>query len=169
MRVAPLGAWHADDPEQAADSARRQAFVTHGHPEAAEGAVAVASAAALLARVAPAPARASVLTDVAAIAGPGRYGVAAAAEIGDVSPADAASLLGSRDQLRAADTVPFAVWAACGHPDDFEETFWTAVAGLGDRDTTRGMACRIVAARTGTTGIPDYWLTLVGLLRKVQL
>jgi len=170
MRVAPLGAWHADDPERAADLARQQALVTHGHREAAEGAVAVALAAALLARAAQAPPRVALLTDVAAYCRPGRVcdGVVAAAEIGDVSPADAAWLLGSGDQLSAADTVPFAVWAACGHPDDFEETFWTTVAGLGDRDTTCAMACGIVAARTGTAGIPDYWLTLVEPLRKVQ-
>ena len=171
MRVAPLGAWHADDPQRAADLARQQALVTHGHPEAAEGAVAVALAAALLARVAQAPRRAQLLSDVASYCRPGpvRDGVVAAAEIGDVSAADAAWLLGSGDQLSAADTVPFAVWAAGGHPDDFEETFWTTVAGLGDRDTTCAMACGIVAARTGTPGIPDSWLTIVEPLRKVQL
>jgi ADP-ribosylglycohydrolase len=170
MRVAPLGAWHADDPERAADLARRQAHVTHGHPDAAEGAVAVALAAALLAGAPQAPTRAVLLTDVAAHCRSGlvRDGVLAAAQLGDLPSAEAARLLGSGDQLSAADTVPFALWAASGHPDDFEETFWTTVAGLGDRDTTCAMACGIVAARTGTAGIPDYWLTLVEPLRTVR-
>jgi ADP-ribosylglycohydrolase len=49
MRVAPLGAWFADDPERAADEAERSAEVTHRHPEAIAGTRAVAAAAALVA------------------------------------------------------------------------------------------------------------------------
>ena len=169
MRVAPLGAWHADDPERAADLARRQAHVTHSHPDAAEGAVAVALAAALLTSKPVVPPRAQLLTEVAAHCRPGpvRERVLAAADLGDVSPTRAASELGSGDELSAVDTVPFALWAAAGHPEDFVETFWTTVAGLGDRDTTCAMACGIVGARTGTTGIPEHWLTLIEPLRKV--
>ncbi|MBO8190218.1 ADP-ribosylglycohydrolase family protein [Streptomyces oryzae] len=49
MRVAPLGAWFADDPERAAEEAERSATVTHRHPEAVAGTRAVAAAAALVA------------------------------------------------------------------------------------------------------------------------
>ncbi|WP_369199353.1 ADP-ribosylglycohydrolase family protein [Streptomyces sp. PU-14G] len=49
MRVAPLGAWFADDPDRAADEAARSAEVTHRHPEAVAGTRAVAAAAALVA------------------------------------------------------------------------------------------------------------------------
>ncbi|MER5822066.1 ADP-ribosylglycohydrolase family protein, partial [Streptomyces mirabilis] len=42
MRVAPLGAWFAVDPAEAAAQAGRSARVTHTHPEAVAGAVAVA-------------------------------------------------------------------------------------------------------------------------------
>ena len=45
MRVAPLGAWFADDVARAVDEARRSAEVTHMHPEGIAGAVAVAVAA----------------------------------------------------------------------------------------------------------------------------
>lgn len=50
MRVAPLGAYFADDVERVADMAERSAVVTHAHPEAAAGAIAVAVATAYAAR-----------------------------------------------------------------------------------------------------------------------
>jgi ADP-ribosylglycohydrolase len=46
MRVAPLGAFHAADHQRAALQAMASAEVTHAHPEAFLGAVAVAVAAA---------------------------------------------------------------------------------------------------------------------------
>ncbi|GAA2092028.1 ADP-ribosylglycohydrolase family protein [Streptomyces albiaxialis] len=49
MRVAPLGAWYADDPERAATEAESSAYVTHQHREAVAGARAVAAASSLLA------------------------------------------------------------------------------------------------------------------------
>ncbi len=46
MRVAPIGAYFADDLERAVEDAARSAVVTHAHPEASAGAIAVAVAAA---------------------------------------------------------------------------------------------------------------------------
>ncbi|MEU6807406.1 ADP-ribosylglycohydrolase family protein, partial [Streptomyces neyagawaensis] len=50
MRVAPLGAWHAADLDAVAEQAARQGVVSHHHPEAVAGAVAVALAAAYATR-----------------------------------------------------------------------------------------------------------------------
>src|SRR5262245_55330747 len=47
MRVAPIGAYFADDLDSAATHAEHSAVVTHSHPEAIAGAIAVAVAAAL--------------------------------------------------------------------------------------------------------------------------
>src|SRR6185369_481024 len=47
MRVAPLGAYFADDLERVVAEARASSCVTHVHPEGLAGAVAVALAAAL--------------------------------------------------------------------------------------------------------------------------
>src|SRR5262249_44943035 len=47
MRVAPLGAWFAEDLDTVVAEATRSAVVTHAHSEATAGAVAVAVAAAL--------------------------------------------------------------------------------------------------------------------------
>ncbi len=46
--AAPLGAWYADDIEQAVSQAESSAAVTHRHPDGVAGAVAVGAAAALL-------------------------------------------------------------------------------------------------------------------------
>jgi hypothetical protein len=32
------------------------------------------------------------------------------------------------------DTVPFALWSAACHLNDYEEALWATVSGLGDRD-----------------------------------
>jgi len=47
MRVAPIGAYFADDLDRVVEQARRSAVVTHAHPEGVAGAIAVAVAAAL--------------------------------------------------------------------------------------------------------------------------
>ncbi|WP_157531956.1 MULTISPECIES: ADP-ribosylglycohydrolase family protein [unclassified Kitasatospora] len=67
MRVAPLGAWFADDLDRVVEQARLSALVTHFNPEAVAGAVAVAVAAALAVRSrgGSAPERADFLAEVA--------------------------------------------------------------------------------------------------------
>lgn len=70
----------------------------------------------------------------------------------------AASLLGSGWRISAPDTVPFALWCAAGHLDDLPEALWQTVRGWGDRDTTCAIAGGVVAARTGTGGVPADWL-----------
>ncbi|MEV2275414.1 ADP-ribosylglycohydrolase family protein [Nocardiopsis sp. NPDC049922] len=162
MRVAPLGAYFADDLDRATREAARSAVVTHTHHEAVAGAVAVALAAALAVRGRgrPAPDRRSFLDRVAGGLEPSkvRSGLLRAARLAPgISPEHAAATLGSGDGLSAADTVPFALWCAAGHPDDLTEALWTTVAGLGDRDTTCAIAGGVVAARSGRSGLPDRW------------
>ena len=47
MRVAPLGAYFADDLDRVAEQAELSSVITHKHPEAVAGAIAVAVSAAL--------------------------------------------------------------------------------------------------------------------------
>ncbi|MFG2831171.1 ADP-ribosylglycohydrolase family protein [Streptomyces sp. NPDC048434] len=155
MRVAPLGAWFSDDLDRAADQAARSARVTHAHPEGIAGAVAVAVAAALSARGEP-----PALSAVAARTphGPLRQGLLHAAGLPPATdPVRAAAELGSGRQIRADDTVPFALWCAARHPDDLEAVLWTTAAGLGDVDTTCAIAGGVVAARTGAAALPQEW------------
>ncbi|MFF5306422.1 ADP-ribosylglycohydrolase family protein [Streptomyces sp. NPDC013161] len=162
MRVAPLGAWFRDDVVVAAEQARLSALTTHAHPEAVAGAVAVAVAAALAAAGADQQAlpRAEFLREVASHVPESdvRSGLLVAANFsGRTSVRHAASVLGSGTLISAPDTVPFALWCAAGQLDDLPEALWQTVAGWGDRDTTCAIAGGVVAARTGTAGIPSAW------------
>lgn len=162
MRVAPLGAWFSEDLDRVADEAHRSSIVTHAHPEAAAGAVAVAVAAAIAAqsRGRPASCAADFLEAVRARVPPSEVadGLGRAVELDSESGIErVVSNLGSGQRVSAQDTVPFALWSAAQTPDDFTETFWRTVSGLGDRDTTCAIACGVVAARTGIDGIPPLW------------
>jgi ADP-ribosylglycohydrolase len=159
MRVAPLGAWFSGDPVEAAAQAALSAEVTHTHPDAVSGAVAVAVAAALAAVVAP-PAPAELLDAVLRLTPPGlvRQGIGSARAMVDASSAEeAAHALGNGSRTAAWDTVPFALWSAARHLEDFEQAFWATASAGGDVDTTCAIVGGIVAAHVGTAGIPARW------------
>ncbi|MER8235061.1 ADP-ribosylglycohydrolase family protein [Streptomyces sp. NPDC094049] len=162
MRVAPLGAWHADDLDVVAEQAALQSTVSHHHPEAVSGAVAVAVAAALATRSrgGPAPERPDFLRAVAARLPDGdvRSGLRIAARMpARASVRHAAEVLGSGYRMSGPDTVPYALWCAAGHLDDLHEGLWSTVAGHGDIDTTCAIAGGVIAARTGVAGLPGAW------------
>ncbi|MEW2354955.1 ADP-ribosylglycohydrolase family protein [Spirillospora sp. NPDC029432] len=155
MRVAPLGAWYADNVEKAAREAELSAAVTHPHPEAVAGAIAVAVAAAIACeRPSPGAFIDTILRHVPH--GNVHDGIQEARRLLTVrDPALAASVLGNGRQVAARDTVPFTIWAAAHHLDDYERAFWTTAAAGGDIDTTCAIVGGIVAAHTG---LPASWL-----------
>ncbi|WP_245957630.1 ADP-ribosylglycohydrolase family protein [Chitinophaga flava] len=65
--------------------------------------------------------------------------------------------LGNGAGLTAQDTVPFALWCAAHHLDDFEEAIWTAVSGLGDRDTIAAITGSIVVLYAPENTVPEAW------------
>jgi ADP-ribosylglycohydrolase len=163
MRVAPLGAYYADDVAAAVDAAKRSAGVTHAHREAAAGAIAVAVAAALVATVPgrEAPRGTDLLREVRVQTPTGEVadGIERAIELTDgASVAVAARALGNGSRISCPDTVPFALWCAAHHLDDFEEAMWITVSALGDRDTTCAIVGGIVGAHVGLSGLPLAWL-----------
>ncbi|MDT0346391.1 ADP-ribosylglycohydrolase family protein [Streptomyces litchfieldiae] len=162
MRVAPLGAWFAGEPERVVAQAELSARVTHHHPEGVAGAVAVAVAAACAAGPPDPGERApAFLRQVARRTPPSavRDRLYRAAELsGDVPPWRAADLLGNGQRIRADDTVPFALWSAARHLDSLVDALWTTAEGLGDVDTTCAITGGVVAARTGLAGVPAEWL-----------
>lgn len=165
MRVAPLGAYFHADLERVVEQAALSAVVTHTHQEAVDGAIAVAVGAALAASGRgrePEPAE-RFLRRVAELVPEGviRSGVEAAAALDPATPAwKAADVLGNGQRIRCSDTVPFALWTAATHQDDYEAAMWATAAGLGDVDTTCAITGGIVAARTGIDAAPSVWLTL---------
>ena len=160
MRVAPLGAYFAGDPARAAAEAALQAEVTHCHVEGIAGAVAVAVAASLAAGAGGAG-DAGDLIGAALDHTSGTYvrrGLQRARELGGRTVHEAARILGNGSRITAQDTVPFALWVAARHLDDYPAALRACVTAGGDMDTTAAIAGGIVAARTGEGGIPAQWL-----------
>ena len=163
MRVGPVGGYFADDLEAVVDHARRSAEVTHAHPEGMAGAVAIAVAAAQAYRCRGQiddHARATLL-HTAIDKTPSRAtkdGLRRAADLNFDTPIiEASTILGNGSQVISQDTVPFCVWCAAKHLDDYEEAMWQTVSALGDRDTTCAIVGSIVALAVGQDGIPEQW------------
>ncbi len=164
MRVAPLGAYFADDLETAASQAFDSAIVTHAHPEAAAGAVAVALGSALARQwrdMRPLPGLTEFLENILTLVPEGevRRGIEQAHGLPPgTTVSQAARVLGSGDGASAQDTVPFVLWCAGHHLDSYEDALWLTVQGLGDRDTTCAMVGGIVALSAGAASIPSAWV-----------
>jgi ADP-ribosylglycohydrolase len=157
MRVAPLGAYFADDLDRVVEEAARSAAPTHAHPDAAAGAIAIAVATAVACREG-ARGRDVLLEEVLARTPAGETADAIADAIAlDVgtSISTAVQRLGNGSMVICKDTVPLCIWMAARHLDDYVEALWSTVAGLGDRDTTCAIVGGIVAC---ASGIPDAWL-----------
>lgn len=155
MRIAPLGAWYADDPEQATHQAEISAYPTHQHREAVVGAMAVAAAAALAADPAGPPTAHTLLDGVIALVpksavGAGLRRARDMLDYGDA--ATVAAVLGCGRRTTAHDTVPFALWSAARALRDYETAFWTTAQVGGDVDTTCAIVGGVIAA--GKAGAP---------------
>jgi len=163
MRVAPVGAWFADEPARAAEQAKRSAEVTHAHPEALAGAMAVAVAAALAWQVRDTLKQTGVNTFLEGVmvhVPESRVGdgIATAVELGpEASAREAASRLGSGYRISCPDTVPFTVWCAATNLGNYEEALWQCASGGGDVDTTCAIVGGIVATGGGCQAIPALW------------
>ncbi|MFF1544881.1 ADP-ribosylglycohydrolase family protein [Streptomyces sp. NPDC058291] len=155
MRIAPLGAWYADDPEQATHQAEISAYPTHQHREAVVGAMAVAAAAALAGAPSGPPGAEALLDGVIALVPRSavRAGLGRARDMLDYADATTvAAVLGSGRRTSAHDTVPFALWSAARALGDYETAFWTTAQVGGDVDTTCAIVGGVLAA--GKAGTP---------------
>ncbi|RMD83778.1 MAG: ADP-ribosylglycohydrolase family protein [Candidatus Dadabacteria bacterium] len=159
MRVAPVGAYYASDPQRVAREAARSAEVTHAHAEGIAGAIAVAAAAAQAARGIRSRSEILEAALAAVPAGETATGLRRALDLGfDVEPPRAASVLGSGWRVTAPDTVPFALWCAARSAGDFQEAMWTVVAGGGDLDTNCAIVGGIVVLSDAGRSLPALWL-----------
>jgi ADP-ribosylglycohydrolase len=150
MRAAPIGGFYHGDPERAAYEARRSAEITHAHPEGQAGAMAVAAAAAL-ATGSESIGRSDFFQQVLRFVPPSdtHEGIAAAQGIPADRVASAAERLGTGQRVSAQDTVPFCIWAAANHIQDYERALRTTALGMGDSDTTCAIVGGIVALSSG--------------------
>ncbi|MHB9110370.1 MAG: ADP-ribosylglycohydrolase family protein [Armatimonadota bacterium] len=164
MRVAPLGAYFADDLQLAAEQAILSAEVTHAHPEGIAGAIAVAVAAGIIAQAcegAELPDRKTLLEQVLPFVPESevRSRIARARNISSGTDVrHVAAMLGNGSQVSAQDTVPLSLWCAGEYAGNLEEALWATVSALGDRDTTCAIVGGIVATNTGIEDLPPAWL-----------
>lgn len=163
MRVAPLGAWFADDLDAAVEAARRSAIVTHAHAEGQAGAIAIAVAAAAAWQTRELPeseAREQIFDEVLDRTPEGETfdGIEKARNTSlDFRVETAVGRLGNGSRISSQDTVPFCLWCIAKHLRDYEAALWTTVAGLGDRDTTCAIVGGVVALATDEPAIPKEW------------
>lgn len=160
MRVAPVGAYFADDLAKAAAEAERSAQITHAHAEGIAGAVAVGVAAACAASAAMTPELLVRLVLEHTPHGETRDGIVASQQLPAHTPTmDAARTLGSGLRASSQDTVPFIIWCAARHlAADFATAVWDTLSGLGDLDTTCAMVGGILALRPQCYPLPEQWL-----------
>jgi ADP-ribosylglycohydrolase len=139
--------------------------VTHVHPEGVAGTVATALAAALawqLRSVGPAERARRLfeavlqLTRESAV----RRKILLASQVpADMDPEMVAKSLGRGDLVTAPDTVPFCLWVAAHHLDNYPEALALAICVGGDCDTNAAIVGGIVASGLGRGGIPSEWLS----------
>lgn len=164
MRVAPLGAYFADDLDSIPEQATRSAITTHCHPEAIAGAIAVALAAGLaaLSGISRRPREPQEFLERVHSKTPDsqvRTGIRKAMSLDSkTSPQIAASLLGNGAEITCQDTVPFCLWCAATYLHSYEEALWATVSALGDRDTTCAIVGGIVVMYNGAQSIPKEWI-----------
>jgi ADP-ribosylglycohydrolase len=156
MRAAPIGGYFAGDPARAAHEGCRSAEITHAHPEGQAGAMAVAAAAAIAAQSA-CPTGPTFLEAVLPFVPPSlvHSGIVQALGIPPDDHNQAVQQLGTGARISAQDTVPYCLWCAGHHLNDFEVALWVTVSGLGDRDTTCAIVGGIVALSAGQ--VPLEW------------
>jgi len=163
MRAAPLGAYFAENPERVIVEAKASAEVTHAHPDGQTGAIAVALAAAWMARAKSQsgnPGTAPIEFVLEHLPRTLTYfQLRKALDVPlDTAPEAAAAKLGNGSRVISSDTVPFCLWCAARHAGNYADALWTAVSVGGDIDTNCAIIGGIVALSTGREGIPAEWL-----------
>ena len=162
MRIAPVGAYFADDLDKVVEQAVLATEVTHTHAEGIAGAVAIAVATACAIGFGEQPpSQQEFLDQVLAHVPVGEVheGISRARDLADDTSIDeAAATLGNGSRVSAQDTVPLVLWCAAGSLGDYQEAIWQTASALGDVDTTCAMVGAIVAAHAGVDSIPLEWM-----------
>jgi ADP-ribosylglycohydrolase len=164
MRVAPIGAYFADDLETVIEQARLSAEITHANIDGITGAIATAVAAAYtwkLGQSGERPSRQEFI-DLIMPHVPDSLVREKLRHARNLAPNSsimlAISALGNGSQISAQDTVPFVLWLVGEYLDNYEEALWQTASALGDVDTTCAMVGGIVAMYTGLESIPAEWI-----------
>jgi ADP-ribosylglycohydrolase len=164
MRVAPVGAWFADDLDRVVKEARASAMITHMHSEGVAGAIAVAVAAAMAWRLRGRDSDDSIEAFFNEVHnrtpdGETRRGIGHAFNIRKSdSIQNAARALGNGSGVTCPDTVPFTIWCAANHLHDYRQAIAATASAGGDSDTNCAIVGGIVALSTEWSVFPADWL-----------
>jgi ADP-ribosylglycohydrolase len=162
MRIAPLGAYFADNTAKVVEQAKLSAEVTHAHPEGIAGGIAVAVAAAYACQLRGQPVLSrQAFLDLILPHVPASEVYEKIRHARNLAPGAsielAVSALGDGRYITAQDTVAFTLWCAAGWLHDYEEALWFTVSQSGDRDTNCAIVGGIVAGYAGIDSIPQAW------------
>lgn len=157
MRSAPIGAYFADDLAATVEHATHSAAPTHAHPDGVAGAVAVAVAAAAVFAGERDPRRLLEIVVEHTPPGPTRNGIQRAIPLLRAEPLTVAVELGNGSAVIASDTIPFSLWCAATHLEDYAGALWACGDVGGDIDTTCAIVGGIVVGAVGLAGIPADW------------
>ncbi|MGD1920958.1 MAG: ADP-ribosylglycohydrolase family protein [Pleurocapsa sp.] len=164
MRAAPIGAYFFDDYQKVAHQAKVSCEVTHAHPDAQAGTIAIAVAAAYCVRqrLGLLPFNSDKLLETVIKLTPQSDTLSRIKRANQI-PFDSRldyviSLLGNGSHLCSYDTVPIALWFMAGRECSFENTLWNSVAVLGDRDTICAIVGSLMALVVGREKLPKTWI-----------
>lgn len=186
MRIAPLSAYFAsDDYATVVEQARLSCEITHAHPEGIAGGIAAAVAGAYAwknrARRSDESVKREMIDVVLAHTPPSEVwgGISRSKAIAfDASTEPAVKLLdhgtsarafdtsmvpivrqlGNGSRISCQDTVPFCIWSAARHLDDYQSAMVNTIRVGGDIDTNCAIVGGIVVQATGREAIPRDWL-----------
>lgn len=161
-RVIPIGAYFADDIEQAVAVAEQSAEVTHTHVDGVSGAIAIAVAVGVSwqYRQKMTPSRAQFINEVLGYLPDGRIKekVSQARDVAEATPIDTAmKVLGDASESTMIDTVPLALFIAADTLGDFESALWRAAAATNDSDTMCALVAGVVVGCSTSNIIPKLW------------
>jgi ADP-ribosylglycohydrolase len=163
MRVAPVGAYFAEDIHIVVDNARRASEITHAHPEGIAGGITVAVATAIAwqhreERLRPTDFIAAVLPYVPSgteVESRVRRALDLCGKTRSVR--ELVTQLGNGGKISAQDTVGYCMWMAANFLHNYEEAMWATIRGGGDIDTNCAIVGGIVSIVVGVDGIPSDW------------
>jgi poly(ADP-ribose) glycohydrolase ARH3 len=160
MRIAPLGLLYHDSRELY-EKARASACVTHTHPVGVDGAAIQARAVAHALRLEPTqPFPAALFIDDLLTYAQTLEMQSKLKLLGELLIQKAPASVAARQLGRGIavhESLPFALYAFCQSPDDFEDCLFSAILHGGDCDTLGAMACAISGAYLGIDAIPTIW------------
>ncbi len=167
MRIAPIGAFYYDKPDDLRKIAYESSNITHAHPYGKEGAALQAFAVAKAINSDPSEEldRQSFISDlITFVSVEGKLYKARLQHIKELlecrpDKAEVIDRLGNDSS--APNSVPTAIYSFVSHSHDFEDSVSYAVSLGGDTDTIGAMTGAISGAYHGKKGIPQRWLDVL--------